>query len=123
MIPSEDGSKKKGSMGPCFQVPFLAEERDRASFCPFALSQVSVPAEPALGHLRCHLTDVPHQTNSLPKAVFGMMICDGDSIGWIEEGMSQVEVIKNLNVSQMVISRLWKLFQVSDTVVRRPGKG
>ncbi|GFY37088.1 hypothetical protein TNIN_151811 [Trichonephila inaurata madagascariensis] len=59
-------------MGPCFQVPFLAEEREQAGFCPFALSQVSVPAEPALGHLRCHLTDVPPQTNCLPDTVFGV---------------------------------------------------
>ncbi|GFW84400.1 hypothetical protein TNCV_1132681 [Trichonephila clavipes] len=57
-------------MGPCFQVPFPAEERDRAGFCPFAPSQVSAPTEPALGHLRCHLTDVPPQTNCLPDAVF-----------------------------------------------------
>ncbi|GFW19116.1 hypothetical protein TNCV_254431 [Trichonephila clavipes] len=59
-------------MGPCFQVPFPAEERDRAGFCPFAPRRVSVPTEPALGHLRCHLTDVPPQTNCLPDAVFGV---------------------------------------------------
>ncbi|GFQ71769.1 hypothetical protein TNCT_157401 [Trichonephila clavata] len=60
-------------MGPSFEVPFLTEERDRAGFCPFALSQVSVPAEPALGHLRCLLTDVPPQTNCLPDTVFGAL--------------------------------------------------
>ncbi|GFV35621.1 uncharacterized protein TNCV_2699021 [Trichonephila clavipes] len=67
-----EGTQKKGSMGPCFQVPFPAEERDRAGFCPFAPRRVSVPTEPALGHLRCHLTDVPPQTNCLPDAVFGV---------------------------------------------------
>ncbi|GFU15760.1 hypothetical protein TNCV_2367311 [Trichonephila clavipes] len=54
------------------QVPFPAEERDRAGFCPFAPRRVSVPTEPALGHLRCHLTDVPPQANCLPDAVFGV---------------------------------------------------
>ncbi|KAK7570827.1 hypothetical protein V9T40_013427 [Parthenolecanium corni] len=33
--------------------------RDQASFCPFALREVSVLAELALGHLRYSLTDVP----------------------------------------------------------------
>ncbi|GFX78094.1 hypothetical protein TNCV_972481 [Trichonephila clavipes] len=56
--------------GPLFRSPLYAEEGDRLGFCHFALSQVSVPAKPALGHLRCHLTDVPLQTNYLPNAVF-----------------------------------------------------
>jgi len=40
------------------------EHRDRASFCPFTLREVSVLAELALGHLRYSLTDVPPQSNS-----------------------------------------------------------
>ena len=38
------------------------EHRDQASFCPFALREVSVLAELALGHLRYSLTDVPPQS-------------------------------------------------------------
>ena len=40
------------------------------SFCPFALREVSVLAELALGHLRYRLTDVPPQSNSPPGTVF-----------------------------------------------------
>ncbi|KAL4082243.1 hypothetical protein QTP88_030139, partial [Uroleucon formosanum] len=36
--------------------------RDQASICPFALREVSVLAELALGHLRYFLTDVPPQS-------------------------------------------------------------
>ena len=45
------------------------EHRDQASFCPFALREVSVLAELALGHLRHSLTDVPTQSNSPPGSV------------------------------------------------------
>jgi hypothetical protein len=45
------------------------EHRDQASFCPFALREVSVLAELALGHLRHSLTDVPPQSNSPPGSV------------------------------------------------------
>ena len=45
------------------------EHRDQASFCPFALREVSVLAELALGHLRYSLTDVPPQSNSPPGIV------------------------------------------------------
>ncbi len=45
------------------------EHRDQASICPFALREVSVLAELALGHLRYFLTDVPPQSNSPPDAV------------------------------------------------------
>ncbi|GFU20450.1 transposable element Tcb2 transposase [Trichonephila clavipes] len=45
------------------------------------------------------------------------------AIGWIEAGMSRAEVARNLNVSQMMIFKLWKQFQIICTVVRRPGKG
>ena len=44
---------------------------DQASFCPFALREVSVLAELALGHLRYSLTDVPPQSNSPPGGVLG----------------------------------------------------
>ncbi|GFX85306.1 hypothetical protein TNCV_2675811 [Trichonephila clavipes] len=43
-----------------------------ADACSICRGRVSVPTEPALGHLRCHLTDVPPQTNCLPDAVFGV---------------------------------------------------
>ncbi|KAG8172597.1 hypothetical protein JTE90_007637 [Oedothorax gibbosus] len=44
-------------------LPRASYPCDQASFCPFALREVSVLAELALGHLRYHLTDVPpHQT-------------------------------------------------------------
>lgn len=45
------------------------EHQDQASFCPFALREVSVLAELALGHLRYSLTDVPPQSNSPPGSV------------------------------------------------------
>ena len=45
------------------------EHRDQASFCPFALREVSVLAELALGHLRYSLTDVPPQSNFPPGSV------------------------------------------------------
>ncbi|GFT92192.1 hypothetical protein TNCV_1973191 [Trichonephila clavipes] len=35
--------------------------------------------------------------------------------------MPQAEVARNLNIARMVIYRLWKQFQVTDIVVRRPG--
>ncbi|KAL3267620.1 hypothetical protein HHI36_024111 [Cryptolaemus montrouzieri] len=47
------------------------EHRDQASICPFALREVSVLAELALGHLRYSLTDVPPQSNSPPDSVLG----------------------------------------------------
>ncbi|EFX79250.1 hypothetical protein DAPPUDRAFT_52616, partial [Daphnia pulex] len=45
-------------------VRIRTENRDQAGICPFALREVSVLHEPALGHLRYRLTDVPHQSNS-----------------------------------------------------------
>ena len=64
-------SKSKGSIGHAFAVCIRTENQDQASFCPFALREVSVLAELALGHLRYHLTDVPPQSNSPPDTVFG----------------------------------------------------
>ena len=61
----------KGSIGPAFAVCIRTENQDQASFCPFALREVSVLAELALGHLRYHLTDVPPQSNSPPGSVLG----------------------------------------------------
>src|SRR5580765_4598896 len=53
------------------------EHRDQASFCPFALREVSVLAELALGHLRYSLTDVPPQSNSPPGGVLEIRIAPG----------------------------------------------
>ncbi|KAL1487663.1 hypothetical protein ABEB36_015640 [Hypothenemus hampei] len=50
-------------------IPMRTAHRDQASFCPFALREVSVLAELALGHLRYSLTDVPPQSNSPPGSV------------------------------------------------------
>ena len=63
--------KPKGSIGRAFAVRIRTENLDQASFCPFALREVSVLAELALGHLRYHLTDVPPQSNSPPGGVLG----------------------------------------------------
>ena len=61
----------KGSIGPAFAVRIRTENQDQASFCPFALREVSVLTELALGHLRYLLIDVPPQSNSPPGTVFG----------------------------------------------------
>ena len=63
--------KPKGSIGRAFAVRIRTENQDQASFCPFALREVSVLAELALGHLRYLLTDVPPQSNSPPDTVLG----------------------------------------------------
>ncbi len=63
--------KPKGSIGRAFAVRIRTENQDQASFCPFALREVSVLTELALGHLRYHLTDVPPQSNSPPDGVLG----------------------------------------------------
>ena len=63
-------SKSKGSIGHAFAVCIRTENQDKVSFCPFALREVSVLTELALGHLRYYLTDVPPQSNSLPDTVF-----------------------------------------------------
>src|SRR5712671_3165697 len=61
----------KGSIGPAFAVRIRTENQDQASICPFALREVSVLAELALGHLRYLLTDVPPQSNSPPDTFLG----------------------------------------------------
>ncbi len=60
-----------GSIGRVFTVCLPTEKPEPASFCPFALPEVSVPGELASGHLRYFLTDVPPQSNSPPGAVLG----------------------------------------------------
>ena len=67
----------KGSIGHAFTVCIRTENQNQASFCPFALREVSVLAELALGHLRYLLTDVPPQSNSPPDAVDGADRRDG----------------------------------------------
>ena len=62
-------ASSKGSIGPAFAVRIHTENQNQAGFCPFALREVSVLAEPALGHLRYSLTDVPPQPNSPPDTV------------------------------------------------------
>ena len=61
--------RAKGSIGHAFTVCIHTENQNQASICPFALREVSVLAELALGHLRYFLTDVPPQSNSPPDAV------------------------------------------------------
>ncbi|PIC11683.1 hypothetical protein B9Z55_028926 [Caenorhabditis nigoni] len=60
----------KGSIGHAFAVCTRTESQDQASFCPFALREVSVLSELALGHLRYDLIDVPPQSNSPLDTVF-----------------------------------------------------
>eukprot|EP01087_Luapelamoeba_hula_P011836 TRINITY_DN326_c2_g1_i4.p2 TRINITY_DN326_c2_g1~~TRINITY_DN326_c2_g1_i4.p2 ORF type:complete len:129 (+),score=0.62 TRINITY_DN326_c2_g1_i4:145-531(+) len=59
----------KGSIGRAFAVRIRTENRNQAGFYPFVLHEISVPIEPALGHLRYLLTDVPPQPNSPPGCV------------------------------------------------------
>ena len=61
----------KGSISPAFAVRIRTENQNQASICLFALREVSVLAELALGHLRYLLTDVPPQSNSPPDTVLG----------------------------------------------------
>ena len=61
----------KGSIGHDFAVCIHTENPDQADICPFALCEVSVLTESALGHLRYLLTDVPPQSNSPPDNVSG----------------------------------------------------
>jgi len=60
----------KGLIGHDFAVCIHTENRNKASFSPFALHEVSVIAELALGHLHYSLTDVPPQSNSPLDTVF-----------------------------------------------------
>ena len=59
----------KGSIGHAFAVLNFAETQNETNFSPFSQNEISVLAESILGHLRCHLTDVPPQPNSPSAAV------------------------------------------------------
>ena len=59
----------KGSISHAFAVCIRTENQDQVSFYLFALQEVSVLFELALGHLRYSLTDVPPQSNSPPDTV------------------------------------------------------
>jgi len=59
----------KGSLGLAFAVRILTENLNQAGFYPFVLREVSVLAEPTLGHLRYRVIDVPPQPNSPPGTV------------------------------------------------------
>jgi len=59
----------KGSVGPDFSAAGRTETRNQAGFYPSVLPGVSVPGEPALGHPRYLVTDVPPQPNSPPGSV------------------------------------------------------
>ncbi len=60
----------KGSIGHAFAVCILTENQNKVSFSPFGQQEISVLFELTLGHLCCHLTDVPPQPNSPPDYVF-----------------------------------------------------
>ena len=60
----------KGSIGHAFTVCILTENQNKVSFSPFGQQEISVLFELTLGHLCCHLTDVPPQPNSPPDYVF-----------------------------------------------------
>ncbi|EFX62987.1 hypothetical protein DAPPUDRAFT_119636 [Daphnia pulex] len=68
-----EGSKSNVAMNAWLPQASYPCGRGQASICPFALREVSVPAELALGHLRYHLTDVPPQSNSPPRNAFGYL--------------------------------------------------
>ena len=68
---ASNSESTRGSIGRAFAVRIRTENRDQAGICPFALREVSVLPEPALGHLRYRLTDVPPQPNSPPDCVSG----------------------------------------------------
>ena len=59
----------RGSIGPAFAARNHTENLGQANICPFALREVSVLTELALGHLRYHFADVPPQSNSPSDSV------------------------------------------------------
>ena len=60
-----------GGIGLVFTVRTRTGSPDQASIGPYALHEISVLVELALGHLRYRLTDVPPQSNSPPECVLG----------------------------------------------------
>ena len=59
----------KGSIGHVFTICIHTENNNKAGISPFGPHGISVLVEPALGHLRYNLTDVPPQPNSLADDV------------------------------------------------------
>ena len=60
-------SISNGSISPILAVCIHTENQDQPSICPFALNEVSVLVELALGHVHYFLTYVPPQSNSKPE--------------------------------------------------------
>ena len=102
-------NKTKGSIGPAFAVRIRTENQDQASICPFALREVSVLAELALGHLRYLLTDVPPQSNSPPDAVLG-----GDRAAVYTARKEQVQHLEHF--SQEAWTLLKSAFHLTESV-------
>ena len=94
----------KGSIGPAFAVRIRTENQDQASFCPFALREVSVLTELALGHLRYLLTDVPPQSNSPPDTVHGKdhTDCDGNMNKYQPVGQPVYCILRKVYNNQLV---------------------
>ena len=69
---SETRAMAKGSIGRAFAVRIRTENQNQASFCPFALREISVLIELPFGHPCYPLTDVPPQPNSPPEDVFAL---------------------------------------------------
>lgn len=59
----------RGSLGHAFARRTLAQCPAQVGFCPYALRQVSILAEPTFGRLRCSLVGVPPQPSISPDAV------------------------------------------------------
>ena len=59
----------KGSIGHAFAVCIRTGNLNQVGFSPFGPHEISVHIEPALGHLRCFVADVPPQPNSPPDYV------------------------------------------------------
>lgn len=58
------------------QFGFILKIKNKNSFYPFVLHEISVLIELLLGHLRYRLTDVPPQPNSPPDSV----LCGGTDL-------------------------------------------
>jgi len=56
---------RKGSLALLSQSRFVLKIVNQASLYACVLREISVPTELALGHLRCRVTDMPPQPNSL----------------------------------------------------------
>ena len=70
-VREQNSIKSKGSIGLAFTVRARTGSPDQASLGPYALHEISVLVELALGHLRYRLTDVPPQSNSPPESFLG----------------------------------------------------